>query len=98
MPIDQKAMAQRLEHFITANGFAEQKKFAHHIGIEPSRLHNFLGDQQLTWDVIDAMRDKFPGVTSDWFRYGVRDGLSSQMRDRLDQPQKPLLRRIRKPR
>jgi hypothetical protein len=79
-----RELIKRLKLLQRAHGFESVAAFADHLGISRQRLHNITQGVPLSFRVADIMVKRTPGLDLDWLYYGVTDGLSKALADRLE--------------
>lgn len=81
------AIAKRcvLLRYATGNS---QTAFARLIGIEMSHWHNFEHTRRLTRDVAERIKQKIPGITTDWLLSGDKSGLTVYWNERINEAEK----------
>lgn len=76
-------IARRLRQLRRAEGYAQAKHFAEHLGVTQSRLSNMEGGSPLSIDVAKRIVSRIPGISLDWLYFGKEEALPLAVRQRL---------------
>lgn len=83
MEPDDESVGQRVTALWIAEGHPTSDSFARTLGVSPQRVNNVENGLPLGKDLAFKIVQRTPGVTLDWLFFGIEDGLTLDLRRRL---------------